>query len=128
MNILNKKTKLSSNDKLNLKKKFKDYVLNKLSNTKIIISKGKEAKIYDLAEKNQNSENIAELCPDYYDYMTNKEFKKQLTDNFDVYLRDINIERQLELTKNKIELKPFIIIGTKNGFYQIDLEPIIINL
>lgn len=60
--------------------------------------------------------------------MTNKEFKKQLIDNFDVYLRDINIERQLELTKNKIELKPFIIIGTKNGFYQIDLEPIIINL
>lgn len=49
--------------------------------------------------------------------MTNKEFKKQLIDNFDVYLRDINIERQLELTKNKIELKPFIIIGTKNGFY-----------
>lgn len=128
MKTFSNKTKLSSNDKLNLKKKFKDYVLNKLSNTKIIISKGKEAKIYDLAEKNQNSENIAELCPDYYDYMTNKEIKKQLIDNFDVYLRDINIERQLELTKNKIELKPFIIIGIDGGFYQLELSPVVITL
>lgn len=128
MNNLDKKTKLSANDKLKLKKKFKNYVSNELSNTKIIISKDKEAKFYELSGKLPNSETISELCPNCYDYMTNKEIKKQLIDNFNVYLEDINIERQAELTKNKIELKPFIIIGIENGFYQIDLNSVVITI
>lgn len=72
MNNLDKKTKLSANDKLKLKKKFKNYVLNELSNTKIIISKDKEAKFYEPLGKLTNLETISELCPNYYDYMTNK--------------------------------------------------------
>ncbi len=60
--------------------------------------------------------------------MTNEEIKKQLIDNFDTYLEDINIEKQLELTKNTIELIPFVIIEIKGGFYQVDLNPIILSL
>ena len=127
MQISNKKITLSAKDKLNLKNKFKNYVLNELSNSEIIISKDKEAKIYELSEKLQNLEIISELCPNYYDYMTNKEIKKQLIDNFDAYLEDLDVEKQLELTNNSIEIIPFIIIGIDGGFYQLDFNSIILN-